>query len=230
MTQFLRRHQEAGNAAQLDQAESIKWLQQYEEDLSELDATKKALEEANGRLEQVLDELRAWKQSYIQLLRQRGAPPAEAGTDQFDIEDAHDAIEAACRDFADRLFFVDGRIDKAAYQFEEPELLYAAFKWLHETYWPAKTGSEHCEDLDKSCREACRFRYSAHQSEVTMGMYRGDYELVHNGQKSWLKEHIGFGVSTDPRKTIRIAFFFDPKGRKVVIGYVGQHQTTRKSN
>lgn len=230
ITQFLRRQREAGQAALISREESANWFQQYEEDLAELDATKKALEETNRRLQQTEEELRAWKQSYIHQLRQGASRPDELAYDDLEIDDARDAIEAARRDLSERLVFVDSRIEKDAYHFEEPELLYSALKWIHDIYWPAKKGVQSCEDFDKSCREASRFRYSAHQSDVTMGMYRNDYELLHNGEKVLLKEHIAFGVSADPRKTIRVAFYYDPKDRKVIIGYIGQHQTTRSSN
>jgi hypothetical protein len=129
-----------------------------------------------------------------------------------------------------RLTVLDGRIEKDANLFEEPELLYAALKWLATIYRDAKAGIERCSDLDKSCREACQFRYTAHQSETTMGMFASDYEVTYRGAKFKLREHIRFGISTEPRHTIRVAFFFDEKKQKVVIGYVGQHQTTRQSN
>ena len=63
-----------------------------------------------------------------------------------------------------------------------------------------------------------------------MSMYANDYEVNYGGSRTKLKEHIGYGTSTEPRHTIRIAFFFDEKLRKVIIGYVGQHQATRRSN
>jgi hypothetical protein len=63
-----------------------------------------------------------------------------------------------------------------------------------------------------------------------MGMYASDYEVIYEGCKVKLKEHVGFGTSTEPRHTIRIAFFFDETKQKVVVGYIGQHQATRKSN
>ena len=63
-----------------------------------------------------------------------------------------------------------------------------------------------------------------------MGMFTSDYEVTYQGAKFKLREHIGYGTSTEPRHTIRIAFFFYEKTQKVVIGYIGQHQTTRQSN
>lgn len=89
---------------------------------------------------------------------------------------------------------------------------------------------ERCTDLDHSCRESCQFRYNAHQSEITMNMFATDYEVNYRGTRVKLREDIGYGVSTEPRHTIRVAFFFDEASRKVIVGYVGQHQATRKSN
>jgi hypothetical protein len=63
-----------------------------------------------------------------------------------------------------------------------------------------------------------------------MGMFAANYEVNYDGSKIKLEEHIGFGTRTEPRHTIRVAFFFDDARRKVVVGYVGQHQATRKSN
>lgn len=211
-------------------AVSEDWLRQYEQDLITIENLRQALADANERLRDKEEEVRQWKQMYLQLLRSGAEAPEEALGEDLVIEDASGAIVAAKRDFNDQLLFIEGRIEKDARQFEEPELLYAAFKWLATVYWKAKTGTVKCPDLDKSCRETCQFRYNAHQSEITMGMFASDYEVNYDGSKIKLREHIGFGTSTEPRRTIRIAFFFDDARRKVVIGYVGQHQTTRKSN
>ena len=44
-----------------------------------------------------------------------------------------------------------------------------------------------------------------------------------------IREHIGRGPSTRPEETIRIAFAWDKDQKKVVIGYIGQHQKNTKS-
>ncbi|MFZ5675710.1 MAG: hypothetical protein ACOZAM_22355 [Pseudomonadota bacterium] len=204
------------------------WLRQYETDLAALDGARRELADASERLLEMDGQVRVWKQMYLQLLRQT----SETATEKVDdpIEDTESAIEAAIRDFRDQLVVIDGRVERDAQLFEEPELLYAAFKWLATTYWKAKANVARCPDLDKSCRESCQFRYSAHQSEITMGMFATDYEVAYYGSKVKLKEHIGYGTSTEPRHTIRIAFFFDEARQRVVIGYIGQHQSTRRSN
>lgn len=211
-------------------AASEDWLRQYELDLAALDAARQELASLSERLLEKEEEVRQWKQLYLRSQRSKPSVAAEAGDDDALVEDSASAIETAARDFKERLEFMDGRIQREAQQFEEPELLYAAFRWLVTIYWNAKTGVERCADLDKSCRETCQFRFTAHQSEITMGMFASDYKVSYRGSKISLKEHIGFGTSTEPRHSIRIAFFFDEASGKVIIGYVGQHQATRKSN
>ncbi len=206
------------------------WLRKYEDDLATLDATRQKLDDTSERLREKEEEVRQWKQMYLQSLRAKSVVSDKALDEVPTIEDVQTAIESAARDFKDRLIFIDGRVQKETREFEEPELLYAALNWLATVYWNAKAGVERCADLDKSCREFCQFRYSAHQSEITMGMFSTDYEVDWESHKIKLKEHVGFGTSTEPRHTIRVAFFFDSTKRKVVIGYVGQHQATRRSN
>ena len=205
------------------------WLRQYELDLAALDAARHDLAEASDRLLEKEEEIRQWKQMYLQSARSASTESGGAA-DEILIEDAKNAIETAARDFKEHLEFINGRIEKDTWQFEEPELLYAALRWLATVYWKARMGIERCADLDKSCRETCQFRYTAHQSEITMGIFASDYEVNYEGSKIKLSEHIGFGTRTEPRHTIRLAFFFDNAKCKVVIGYVGQHQATRKSN
>lgn len=206
------------------------WLKQYETDLAALAESRRERDALSELMLERDEEIRRWKQLYLQALRSQATGKVDDALDETVIEDVSGAILLAKADFADSLVFIDGRVSKEALSFEEPELLYAAFKWLATTYRRARMGTERCKDLDKSCREACEFRYNAHQSDITMSMYPADYEVSYNGEKTKLKEHIGFGTSTEPRHTIRIAFFFDDKTNKVIIGYVGQHQTTRKSN
>jgi hypothetical protein len=136
------------------------------------------------------------------------------------------AVEAAIHDFKDRLKIIESRVEKDVGHFDRPELLYGVLRWLATTYHGAKTGVK-CSDLDDSCRRASGFRYAAHQSEVTMGQYKYDYEIIWHDKVVQLKEHVGFGTSRDPRHTIRLAFFFDDKIKRVVVGYIGLHQPNR---
>jgi hypothetical protein len=209
---------------------SEEWLRQYEVDLAALDLARKEMAAMSDLLLEREGEIRLWKNMYLQAQRVRAADTDAQPADVPGIENADQAIEAARNDFANRLEILDGRVSKEVSQFEQPELLYAAFNWLATTYWNARASVERCTDLDHSCRESCQFRYNAHQSEITMSMFATDYEVNYQGTRVKLREHIGYGVSTEPRHTIRVAFFFDEAARKVIVGYVGQHQATRSSN
>ncbi len=206
------------------------WLKMYETDLdrnAELQQERDALAEAVRERD---EDVRRWKQMYLQAVRSKSASVTDDATEDTVIEDVAGALALAKTDFAGQLEIIDGRVNKEALLFEEPELLYSAFNWLATTYRNAKMGVERCSDLDASCREACQFRYNAHQSDITMSMFPGDYEVNYKDKKIKLREHMGFGTSTEPRHTIRLAFFYDEDDKKVVIGYVGQHQSTRRSN
>jgi hypothetical protein len=136
-------------------------------------------------------------------------------------------INLALDEFTDRLDVLRSRVAKDAEHFRRPEQFYGALRWLATTYIDSKTGIAPCPELDASCRAACGFRYIAHQSDVTMGMYASNYRIQRRGRTVQLREHLAFGNAFDPRHTIRIAWFVED-GR-VIVGYVGQHQATRAS-
>ena len=58
-----------------------------------------------------------------------------------------------------------------------------------------------------------------------MGQFEEYYEIVVDGRKGNLEEHIGTGNGY-ARGTIRIAFLWEADRRKVVVGYIGRHQRT----
>jgi hypothetical protein len=114
--------------------------------------------------------------------------------------------------------------------FSAPEDVYESLCFLATTYYESKTGARPCANLDHALRELTGWSYEAHQSPTTLGKHKSEYECSWDGRKHILKAHIGTGVSKDPRHTIRIAFAWDEKRKVVVIGYVGQHQSTDKTS
>src|SRR5262249_13397341 len=62
-----------------------------------------------------------------------------------------------------------------------------------------------------------------------MGLYTSDYEIKWRGKVVKLREHVGYGTSRDPINTIRVAFFFDEKAKKTVVGYMGYIGYTNKT-
>jgi hypothetical protein len=180
--------------------------------------------EVNRKAHKYHSQMVKWRRAYLRTYLaafSSGKPPEREG--QLTSEEA---IEAANHDFKDGLKIIDSRVEKDVVHFERPELLYGVLRWLATTYRGAKTGLE-CSSLDESCRRESGFWYAAHQSEVTMGQYKSDYEITWRGKVIKLREHVGLGITKDPRHTIRIAFFFDDRTKKIVVGYIGLHQQNR---
>ena len=181
--------------------------------------------EVDKKAREYLTDLVRWRQAYLATylacFAAGGSPEPQGRLTSMD------AIEAAAHEFKARLAIIDNRVEKDVGHFYRPELLYGALRWLATTYRDAKIGVRSCPDLDKSCRQASAFSYTAHQSEVTMGQYASDYQVTWGGKGVTLREHVGFGTSRDPRYTIRVAFFLDGKTKSVIVGYIGLHQQTR---
>ena len=109
--------------------------------------------------------------------------------------------------------------------FDKPQQVYDGLEWLATIYYRSKTGEGGALDLDFSLKETCGWRYTRLQSETTMGQFEEYYEIVVDGRKGKLEEHIGTGNGY-ARGTIRIAFLWEADRRKVVVGYIGRHQRT----
>jgi hypothetical protein len=174
-------------------------------------------------------EARRWRRAYLGIYVDAIHKGVELTTMPDYKMTADEALLSARLDFHEAITILDNRVTKEAKRFEHGEELYLAMLWLASTYRDAKLGIERCADLDASCRGHCGFSYAPHQSEVTMGFYKSDYEVKYRGETVLLREHLAYGGNRDARHTIRIAFFFDTVEKQVVIGYIGQHQQTRLS-
>lgn len=103
-----------------------------------------------------------------------------------------------------------------------------ALKWLATTYYDVRRYQIGAPDFDKSIREALNWRYTPHQSKATMARNQEAYIARIDGKEYILEEHIGTNRSGDPQHTIRIGFKWGAEMEKVIIGYVGLHQPTRR--
>ena len=121
-----------------------------------------------------------------------------------------------------------GRADKGAKDslYEKPEVVFKVLEWLATTYRSTRKG-ELKKDLAQSCMEQTGLQYRAHQSKITMSTFESEYYANYNGKKIPLNEHLRKGTSKDPRHTLSVAFFYDAEKEKVVVGFIGQHQTTK---
>lgn len=210
------------------------YMQQSTEQKVALDRLTEQLELKEFEIQERIAELDAkasecnqWRDAWIELSKSRPNLD-EAVPQQF--RDTSEALEKAAQLFADKLIVLPSAMRKEAQHFQRSEQIFKAMQWLASVYLQSKLGETLCPNLDLSCRMTVQMGYSPHQSRVTMGRFEDDYKIVRNGETKWLKEHIGTGSGTDPHYNIRIAFYFDESERKVVVGFVGQHQQTTASN
>ena len=142
-----------------------------------------------------------------------------------------ESVQRAKSMFKNRLTFClnsKSEVDKCA--FEEPEDLLAALAWLANVYYDSKAGIKCGTPLRQSIKESLSdWFYSGGQSEQTIGEFKEWYHCQLNGRKWELGEHIGTGTSKDARQTIRVGFTWDKDGKQVIIGFIGQHQRSRKT-
>ena len=191
---------------------------------SRIDNLQTQLQEQAATLEQARNEADTWRMAYEQ--ERRGGKAIEDV--EAPITTVVEAVERAGTMFEEKLAFsLNSKSDVPKNPFEDPQEVFAAFTFLATTYRDAKLGTWPCPDLDHAIREAIDgWSYSGGQSDITMTRYAAWYQCVWDGRKHWLGEHLGTGSSKDPRYTIRIAFAWDEDQKKVVVGFIGQHQKT----
>lgn len=186
---------------------------------------ERALRQARGDLRRERAVSSQWRDAYHQA-RRRPPPPAAEGGGADPPASVAEAIERIEAEHPGAIAFrLIGSSNRRS-PFRDPAALYLALRFLATTYREARRGHRACADLDKACREACGFTYSAHQSRVTMGRFARCYQVRWRGRRRLLREHLGRGTSKDPRDSIRVAFFYDERSQAVVVGFIGQHQRT----
>ncbi len=114
--------------------------------------------------------------------------------------------------------------------FANVDEVWNALLWLSEVYYGAKSGIRRVEDLDASIRKTISgWTYAAGQHDTTVGRHPVAYTAVYGGIEYELRPHLGKGASSNPRHTIRIGFAWADELAKVIVGYIGPHQPTRRS-
>ena len=203
-------------------------LEMADEEISGLKARiaelKSNRRELGDELRQSKDEANSWREAYQQE-RQGGA--AAAGQPlTLPIRSVSEAVERASREFDTLVFALNSESGVNDNPFKAPDELFAALEWLATVYVDARAGAVPCANFDLSLREACGWKYDANQSKITMSRFKSWYTTQWNGTTYQLGAHVKIGSGKDSRHTIRVAFEWDADAKKVVIGFIGQHQRT----
>ena len=97
-------------------------------------------------------------------------------------------------------------------------------------FWPGGCTGACPPSYDLLLRKACGWTYKPTQSASTVGRFRSWYETSYSGRRLDVLEHIGRGnTKRQGRESIRVGFTWDETARKVIVGFVGQHQRNRGS-
>ena len=194
--------------------------------LLDFQSLRDEIENLKSELHSRKDNEEYWRNAYVD-----AAKNAAKGEEPFEEisrpRDVNSAVVLAEKRFSDELLFqLNSKSWTKNNPYEDPQAVLDALEWLATTYYRSRIGEINIPRLDDSIYEVCRWKYVSNQSDVTMGQYESSYKTVVNGKTYWLEEHIGRGSSKDPVNTIRIAFHWDKEQRRVIIGYIGQHQQT----
>ncbi len=185
---------------------------------SERDLLEKvqSLEVRVAHLRQVLDQA-----------KEQSTDVEDVSLISYSFKTVKEAVEAFKQIYSEDQVLILGRAEAGAKDclYENPEQVFKGLEWLATTYRSVKTG-ELREDLIESCLKQTGLHYKSNQSSSTMGRFENEYFVMYEGQRKALSEHIRKGTSRDPRHTISIAFFYDKPRNKVVLGFIGQHQST----
>ena len=189
-----------------------------------LRSAKDELDQATGRLRAELLQSRRmeehWRRAYVEERRRSRRPDDESAPDEG-IRSVREAIAKARQMFPERLQIKLNSRSNEDTPFENPTEVFDVLAWLATAYRnvPHERIAEHCPG----------WSYKAGQSATTMGRFRDWYQTHVNGTAWELSSHVGKGNSHDPRYTIRIAFAWDEENDRVIVGFVGLHQRSRRS-
>jgi len=112
-------------------------------------------------------------------------------------------------------------------KYENLSLVCDAIELLATTYVDSKRGTEstwvHFEN------EIARWglEFSRSISETRAGEQGDEYFVLYRNRKRFLEWHIKKGNSRDPRRDLRIYFFWDEEDEEVVLGYLTGHLDNR---
>ncbi len=212
------------DAGQADERRSFS-DEDYESLQSENQHLNREVKSLQSKLHKTRNEVESWRVAYIEAASKE---PASADEDEnSSIENVQDAVGLAKEKYDDRLLFqLNAKSRVEDNPFKHPKAVWDALEWLATTYYQYRMGERDLSNIDQSIREACKWWYRGHQSNMTMNKYKDWYTTKVNDQIFWLHTHIGTGSNKNARYTIRIGFDWDKNTSRVVIGFIGQHQQT----
>ncbi len=167
-----------------------------------------------------------WRQMYEMERKEKDSAAPEPITS---IDSMSQAIDLAQERYKTKLTVrLNSKSDVKSNYYGDPREIWEALEWLATVYY-ANHSKTTAADLSLSLRNSCGWWYKPDQSEITMNQFPEWYETQVDGVKFKLDRHIGKGAIRHSNNTIRIAFDWDEENEKVIVGFIGRHQRTRKT-
>ena len=191
---------------------------------------KEEIKKLRASLDTSRGDEKTWREAYQNKMRRKSAVGADEQKADGKVRSVQDALDKAERDYPEELLVkLNTHSNRKKNRFEKPDEVLKALQWLALFYRKARMNGASTSNLDESLRQTCsNWFYSANQSEFALREFPGWYTTTVDNKTYELEPHIGTGKSLDERHTIRIAFAWAPELKKVVVGFVGQHQRTPK--
>lgn len=192
---------------------------------------KEEIKKLRSSLETSRESEKLWRETYQNEMRRKSAIVADGAKADGKARSVQEAFEIAERDYPEELLVkLNNHSKLKKNRFEKPDEVLKALQWLALFYRKARMNGASSFDLDEALRsQTCsNWSYSANQSEFALREFPGWYTTIVNNKTYELEPHIKCGNGWDERHTIRIAFAWDAELKKVVVGFVGQHQRTPK--
>ncbi len=113
--------------------------------------------------------------------------------------------------------------------YSDIELVGKALEFLASEYYDMKLGIGSKEAYDAKL-EKLYLKDEPAISDVSAGEQGDEYYIMHNGQRRKFDKHLTKGDGRDPRKCLRIYYFWDNETGMVVVGSLPYHLNIRSSN
>ena len=168
-----------------------------------------------------------WKSRFlsVQSTQTEGTEAAEP-----EVRSMSEAVDLITTHFGDKITFaLNSNSEVKNNYYWRPGEIYSALHWLATDFSDARRNGGSGPVLYDSLMERCGWFYKGRQAEVTAQKYPEWYQTNFDGRTIDLQKHIGKGKKLSNSRIIRIAFEFDAKTQKVVVGYIGRHQRSRVS-
>lgn len=195
-------------------AETERWLA----------STQEALQTAQARVQELVPEVKALTH---ELTRVKAALPAHVQqTIEEEVRGPNllNQILAKRDEWKDRLEFLPGALKavrNAAYA--EPEHVIYALEALATVYPAMRAGDLSREQWSEKLKGMLIEDRATTASRFANSSFNDPLYVKYNNRRVMMDRHLCRGSSSDPKRCMRIYFFWDAQAKKVIVGHLPSH-------